>query len=296
LTYTKGENTRNALYESVEAQLKYNTTAASRSTRLPARRECAKLFPAKVAARSMKDAHRDTDYSEDVETALLDVELFLKYKSHARAMARLQAAIKHNPHAIKLRERLREVALAHNQPAEAARQCLALVKLYVARDNFDSAQERLLAAKQADPRINIAPGLEAIRRARRPDLAPPPVSTVSHAPPAARRVTFAGDLSVVSIFDAVQVIENARLTGTLTLTTTTEAATPAGRIRFNEGRIASAESGNERDADALRRLVEMTGGEFDFERSTENYPTTIQATSNTSLLLNALRELDEENK
>jgi tetratricopeptide (TPR) repeat protein len=249
----------------------------------------------------MKDAHRDTDYSEDVETALLDVELFLKYRSHARAMARLQAAIKHNPHAIKLRERLREVALAHDHPEEAARQCLALVKLYVERDNFDSAQERLLAAKQADPRLNIAPGLEAIRRARRPDLvaAPPPVSTASHAPPAARRVTFAGDLSVVSIFDAVQVIENARLTGTLTLTTTAgsaTAATPAGRIRFNEGRIASAESGNEKDADALRPLVEMTVGEFDFERSMENYPTTIQATSNTSLLLNALRELDEENK
>jgi hypothetical protein len=40
----------------------------------------------------------------------------------------------------------------------------------------------------------------------------------------------------------------------------------------------------------------LTGGEFDFERSSESYPTTIQATSNTSLLLNALRELDEENK
>ena len=243
----------------------------------------------------MKNAHTDTDYSEDVETALLDVELFLKYKSHARAISRLQEAIKHNPHAIKLRERLREVALAHNQPEEAARQCLALVKLYIARDNFDSAQERLLAARQADPRINIAAGLEAIRRARRPDLVPPPVPAAAHATPVSRAVTFAGDLSVVSIFDAVQVIENARLTGTLTLTAAATNA-PAGRIRFNEGRIAAAESSHEKDADALRRLVEMTGGEFDFERSTETYPTTIQATSNTSLLLNALRELDEENK
>jgi tetratricopeptide (TPR) repeat protein len=247
----------------------------------------------------MKDTHTNTDYSEDVETALLDVELFLKYKSHARAMARLQEAIKNNPHVIKLRERLREIATAHQQPEEAARQCLALVKLYVARDNFDAAQERLLAAKQADPRINISTGLEAIRRARRPDLVP--VAAVApDAPRAARRVTFAGDLSVVSIFDAVQVIENARLTGTLTLTAAATAAAgapaAAGRIRFNEGRIAAAESGHDKDADALRRLVEMTGGEFDFERSNESYPTTIQATSNTSLLLNALRELDEENK
>lgn len=244
----------------------------------------------------MKDAYTDTDYGEDVETALLDVELFLKYKSHTRALARLQEAIKNNPHAIKLRERLREVAIAHNQPEEAARQCLALVKLYVARDNFDAAQERLLAARQADPRINIAPGLEAIRRARRPDLVPLPTA-VANAPRAARAVTFAGDLSVISIFDAVQVIENARLTGTLTLTAAgATVGAPAGRIRFNEGRIAAAEIGLERDTDALRRLVEMTGGEFDFERASESYPTTIQATSNTSLLLNALRELDEENK
>lgn len=239
----------------------------------------------------MKDAHTDTGFSEDVETALLDVELFLKYRSHTRAIARLQEAIKSNPHAIKLRERLREVALANNLPEEAARQCLALTNLYIARDNFDAAQERLLEAKQTDPRLNIVPGLEAIRRARRPDL-PPAAAAAANAPRAARAVTFAGDLSVVSIFDAVQVIENARLTGTLTLT----GAQGGGQIQFNDGRIVAAESSGERDTDALRRLVEMTGGEFDFERSTSSYPTTIQATSNTSLLLNALRELDEENK
>jgi tetratricopeptide (TPR) repeat protein len=240
----------------------------------------------------MKDAHTDTGYSEDVETALLDVELFLKYRSHTRAIARLQEAIKSNPQAIKLRERLREVALANNQPEEAARQCLALTNLYIARDNFDAAQERLLEAKQTDPRINIVPGLEAIRRARRPDL-PPAAADSNATTSAARAVTFAGDLSVVSIFDAVQVIENARLTGTLTLSS---AGAHGGHIQFNDGRIAAAVSGDERDTDALRRIVEMTGGEFDFERSNESYPTTIQANSNTSLLLNALRELDEENK
>jgi len=250
----------------------------------------------------MKDAHTtDIGHSEDVETALLDVELFLKYSSYARAMTRLQEAIKNTPHAIKLREKLRELALTHHQPEEAARQCLALTTLYISRDNFDAAQERLLEAKQTDPRINIAPGLEAIRRARRPDSQPPPAVAASATPNASpragrhRSVTFAGDLSVVSIFDAVQVIENARLTGTLALTDANGA--PVGHIRFNEGRIAAAAaSDNERDTDALRRLVEMTGGEFDFERSTESYPASIQATSNTSLLLNALRELDEEKK
>lgn len=241
----------------------------------------------------MKKAHTDTGDSEDVETALLDVELFLKYRSHARAMVRLQEAIKNSPHVIKLREKLRELALANNQPEEAARQCLALTTLYISRDNFDAAQERLLEAKQTDPRINIVSGLEAIRRARRPDLQPP-AAAPSATNTARRSVAFAGDLAVVSIFDAVQVIENARLTGTLTLTGAS--GEPVGHIRFNEGRIVAAESGDERDTDALRRLVEMTGGEFDFERSKKSYPTSIQASSNTSLLLNALRELDEEKK
>ena len=248
----------------------------------------------------MKKAHTDTGYSEDVETALLDVELFLKYRAHARAMARLQEAIKNTPHAITLREKLRELSLANNQPEEAARQCLALTTLYISRDNFDAAQERLLEAKQTDPRINIVPGLEAIRRARRPDLQSPApaAAAATNAPSAIRSVTFAGDLSVVSIFDAVQVIENARLTGTLTLTDPSRA--PVGHIRFNEGRIVAAitaaSSDDKRDADALRRLVEMIGGEFDFERANKNYPISIQSSSNTSLLLNALRELDEEKK
>ncbi|MGI9107784.1 MAG: DUF4388 domain-containing protein [Pyrinomonadaceae bacterium] len=236
----------------------------------------------------MKDAHADTGSNEDIETALLDVELFLKYKSHARAMARLQEALKNYPHAIKLREKLREIAVANKQGEEAARQCLALANLYIARDNFDIAQERLLEARQIDPRINIAPGLEAVRRARRPDL--PPVTTANPLSPS-RSVTFAGDLSVVSIFDAVQVIENARLTGTLTLR-----STPPGHIHFNDGRIVAAESGGDKNADALRRIVEMTDGEFDFERATQPHPATIQASSNTSLLLDALRELDEQNK
>ena len=240
----------------------------------------------------MKDAHADTGSNEDVETALLDVELFLKYKSHRRAVARLLDAIKNHPHAISLREKLREVAVANKLPDEAARQCLALANLYIARDNFDTAQERLLEARQIDPRVNVAPGLEAIRRARRPNSPPAITLNAPLAPP--RAVTFAGDLSVVSIFDAVQVIENARLTGTLTLTGRN--SPPSSRIRFNDGRIAAAESGHDRDAEALSRIVEITAGQFDFERSEQSYPATIQATSNTSLLLNALRELDEEKK
>jgi hypothetical protein len=38
----------------------------------------------------------------------------------------------------------------------------------------------------------------------------------------------------------------------------------------------------------------LTDGAFDFERAAQTFPVTIQAHSNTNLLLDTLRELDEE--
>src|ERR671917_2916608 len=146
----------------------------------------------------MSDAERHRSLDETVEAALLDADLFVKYKAPHRAVRRLREAIAHYPRSIVLREKLREVAVSYQQPDEAARQCLALVTLYISRENFEAAHERLLEAKHIDPRINIAPGLEAIRRARRPDLHPP-APPPAPAPPAARPVTFAGDLASVSI-------------------------------------------------------------------------------------------------
>src|SRR5712691_6275849 len=108
----------------------------------------------------------------DVSTALLDAELFVKYHAPERAIKRLRTALERSPRSIKLRERLREIAPAHKHLEEAARQCLALASLYIEREEFDAAYDRLVEAKQLDPRINIAAGLEAIRRARRPDLRP----------------------------------------------------------------------------------------------------------------------------
>src|SRR5438105_1878680 len=75
-----------------------------------------------------------------------------------------------SPRSIYLRERMREIAPSHKHPEEAARHCLALASLYIERDNFDAAHDRLLEAKQLDSRISISSGLEAIRRARHPEL------------------------------------------------------------------------------------------------------------------------------
>ncbi|MCA1630412.1 MAG: DUF4388 domain-containing protein [Acidobacteria bacterium] len=238
----------------------------------------------------MKDSTADREHGEEIEAALLDAELFLKYNSPQRAAARLSEAILREPRSVRLRESLRGIAAANEQKEEAARQCLALASLYIEREDFDAAQERLLEARRLDPRLSVAKGLEAIRRARRPDLAPAPTASAPHAP---RRTTFAGDLSAVSIFDAVQVIENARLTGSLNIE---GGRGDACKVLFNDGRIVGAEAGTQTANDALRRVLERTDGAFEFERAAQEFPVTIQAHSNTNLLLDTLRELDEESQ
>jgi tetratricopeptide (TPR) repeat protein len=236
----------------------------------------------------MNDALRGKDQEGDVETALLDAELFIKYQAPERALKRLRAALEHSPRSIQLRERLRELLQA-KQPEEAARQCLALASLYIEREELQTAHDRLLEAKTFDPRISIAPGLDAIRRARRPNLQtndPLAGQRVIERPPS----TFSGDLSVISIFDAVQVIENSRLTGALSIISDAR----SGRVHFNEGRIVGAESGEMMGEEAFRKLVEVTAGAFDFEQSLKEFPININAASNTKLILDSLRQLDEE--
>lgn len=227
-----------------------------------------------------------SEHVSEVDTALLDADLFIKYQAPDRAIKRLGTAIEENPRSIPLRERMREICISQKQTDEAARQCLALARLYVERDEFDHAYDRLLEAKQLDMRINIAGGLEAIRRARRPDLRPAATSTSDRQSTFA---TLAGDLAAINVFDVVQIIESAKLTGTLQLSNETQSAS----VRFNEGRIVDAESADATGELAFRQAVEITTGYFEFQRSLDEFAVGIQAASNTNLILDTLRQLDE---
>ena len=173
-----------------------------------------------------------TEHVTEIEAALLDAELFVKYKATEKAIKRLRTAIERNSRSLPLRERLREICIP-THAEEAARQCLALASLYIEREDFDTAHDRLLEAKQLDERINIASGLEAIRRARRPDLKPQPGAEANFE---RRHFTLAGDLSAISVFDVIQVIENAKLNGRLTIS----GKTNEGFVMFNDGRIVDA--------------------------------------------------------
>ena len=237
-----------------------------------------------------------SDHVNEIDTALLDAELFIKYKAPERAIKRLLLALDGNPRSIPIRERLRDICIVHKQTAEAARQCLALARLYIERDDFDDAYDRLLEAKQFDARINIASGLEAIRRARRPDLVPKAVSGTPASMPRGPLVTLAGDLAAINVFDAIQVIENAKLTGTLLLSPDLTNRAASGRVLFTDGKIVDAEVGGATGELGFRQIVEFTKGTFDFQKSAEKFPDRIKSLSNTNLILDTLSQLDEEKR
>jgi hypothetical protein len=222
-----------------------------------------------------------------LESVLLDADLFVKYSSPEKAFTLLRESLDRSPRSIPLREKMRDICVKQRNLDEAARQCLALVSLYIGREEFDLAYDRLQEAKLLDPRISVAPGLEAIRRARRPDFA----MTRDRTPQKVRTdCTFAGNLGYVSIFDAVQVIENAKMTGILVL----KSDMHLGNVSFNEGKIVDAECNGRNGQGAFRDIIELDTGTFEFNTSENEFPVVIAVSSNTNFLLDVLTELDNE--
>jgi len=222
-----------------------------------------------------------------IESVLLDADLFVKYKSPEKALQLLRDSIRRSPRSIPLREKLREICISHKNSSEASRQCLALVSLYIAREDFDIAYDRLQEAKLLDPRISVAPGLEAIRRARRPDFA---LNRERSSLKVRTDVTLAGDLACVGLFDAVQVIENSRMTGLLVIKSDTHLA----NVSFNEGKIVDAEADGLNGVKAFRVIIEMSSGTFEFSLSPNEFTVVIDVTSNTNFILDTLTSLETE--
>ncbi|HWP42448.1 MAG TPA: DUF4388 domain-containing protein [Blastocatellia bacterium] len=109
-------------------------------------------------------------------------------------------------------------------------------------------------------------------------------------PPASASNVLSGNFAVVSLFDIIHMIDNSRLTGTLRVVL----PSTSGEIYFNEGRIAGAMAGLLSGAEALNRLLGATEGSFEFKKSDRMFENTIEAESNTALLLDLLRAKDEE--
>src|SRR6476646_4423843 len=88
-----------------------------------------------------------------IESVLLDADLFIKYSSPEKAFRLLRESLERSPRSIPLREKMRDICVKQKNLNEAARQCLALVSLYIGRVDSDIAYDRLQEAKLLDPRI-----------------------------------------------------------------------------------------------------------------------------------------------
>ncbi len=62
---------------------------------------------------------------------------------------------------------------------------------------------------------------------------------------------------------------------------------------FNDGQIVGAESGKLAGQDAFRHIVEVIGGAFEFQKALQSFPVTIESASNTNLILDSLKQVDE---
>ena len=212
----------------------------------------------------------------DPESAIIDADLLVKYRMVNRAVETLERAIDSAPRHVGLREKLREILIDAGRRDQAAQHCLALASLHISAGDLDSANERLLEAKRLDPRVSVTGQLRDTR-------------PVEPAPARSQRI-LSGSLADVSLFDIIQIIENSRLTGVLTTTS----SAVSGEIHFDEGLVVGAKSGMDFGRKALSQFAGAADGSFDFEKTTETYDRTIQTTSNTALILDMLRIQDEE--
>ena len=215
----------------------------------------------------------------DPESAMIDAELLVKYRMVNRAVEGLERAIDTMPRHIGLREKLREILIDAGRRDQAAQQCLALASLHISAGDIERANERLMEAKKLDPRVSVTGPLRDMRGGHAPAV-----------PSVQPQKVFSGNLADVNLFDIVQIVENGRLTGSLLITST--AAT--GEIYFNEGQIVGAKVGSDVGTSALARLLGAADGSFEFGKSAREFDRTIQATSNTALILDMLRAKDEE--
>jgi diguanylate cyclase (GGDEF)-like protein len=104
-------------------------------------------------------------------------------------------------------------------------------------------------------------------------------------------VTLTGDLSDIAMQDIVQILESGRKCGKLVITT----AGQSGAVFFNAGRIVGAGFKDKTGEPALYDLLALGKAKFEYKPSETPFPETI-SNSNTYLLLEGLRLLDESNR
>jgi hypothetical protein len=98
-----------------------------------------------------------------------------------------------------------------------------------------------------------------------------------------------GNFAVVSLCDVIQIIENNKLSGVLSLTS----PSTGGEVQFNDGIIVGASCGSVSGLEALKCCLDITEGTFEFMRSLEHFSPAFQSADNKSLMIDLLRTKED---
>jgi tetratricopeptide (TPR) repeat protein len=216
---------------------------------------------------------------EDVDNFIVDIELLEKFGQHASAIRRLEQAVKQYPLEIKLRQKLKSLYLDRQLPKKAAQECLEIAKVLQQQDHKEEASKYLREAHRLNPVFSTTK--------------PAPVAAASPAGGGSSEtgVILKGDLSEIGLLDIIQLLDNAQKSGSLELVSDGK----PGTIFFNAGRMVNARFLDKAAEPAIYALVGVNGGRFEFKVTQQPFPVVIQE-SNTNLLLEGLRLLDEANR
>jgi tetratricopeptide (TPR) repeat protein len=231
------------------------------------------------------DSHFDKTMSivtdEDVENFIVDIELLEKFGQHASAIGRLEHVLKQYPHEIRLRQKLKTIYFDRKMPKRAAQECLEIAKTLQQQNQKEEANKYLREAQRLNPVLSSA--RQAVPAAT---IQAPAAATVSSTVAALQ-----GDLSEIGLLDVIQILDNCQKTGKLLVSSEGQ----AGTILFNVGRIVNAIYQEKAGEHAMYALVAVKGGTFEYQPSATAFDVVIH-NSNTNLLLEGLRLLDEANR
>jgi tetratricopeptide (TPR) repeat protein len=232
------------------------------------------------------DSHFDKTMSivtdEDVENFIVDIELLEKFGQHASAIGRLEHVLKQYPHEIRLRQKLKTIYFDRKMPKRAAQECLEIAKILQQQNQKEEANTYLREAQRLNPVLSSA----------RRDATPATTTQASAAVAGSGTiVALKGDLSEIGLLDVIQILDNCQKTGQLQVSSEGQ----AGTIFFNAGRIVNAIYQEKAGEQAMYALVALKGGTFEYRPSATAFDVVIH-NSNTNLLLEGLRLLDEANR
>jgi hypothetical protein len=228
-----------------------------------------------------------------VDDALIDAELFMKYRMPDRAVSKLREVAVLYPANTDLRWKLSELFLEQKLLQAAAEELVALANIYVASNQYDFARLSLLKLKEIFPNApQVDTWISALDQKQKTQAQEPAIPKPAVAQPAPRnaRHILSGDLHYISLFDVIQTAEKNQITGIIYVTS----QQTQGTIYFNKGLVADAILGSNRGKSAFKLFAEITEGIFELERSPVEFQPSITTTSNAQLILEIFSEAESE--